>query len=59
MNADYSGLGRLWTDGVPDNDLEWLAGVGLSRDPPRHLYMQHLARLLRQWSSATFGSAQR
>ncbi|CAE6948820.1 Pol [Symbiodinium sp. CCMP2592] len=48
LDADYTALANLWTGGTPENDVSWLSDVGRSCDPPKHLCLQHLSRMLRQ-----------
>ncbi|CAE7380059.1 unnamed protein product, partial [Symbiodinium microadriaticum] len=47
LDAAYTALAGLWNRGVPENDITWLASVGSFQDPPRHVCLQHLDRMLR------------
>ena len=47
LDAAYTALAELWNRGVPENDVSWLAHVGSFQDPPRHVCLQHLDRMLR------------
>ena len=41
-------LGRLWSAGTPENDVDWVVASGHKSLPPRHILLQCLARLLRR-----------
>ena len=47
LDTAYTALANLWNRGVPENDVSWLATVGTFQDPPKHVCLQHLDRMLR------------
>ena len=48
LDEDYRALAGLLDRGIPENDLGWITRIGGSTDPPRHVFLQQLAMLLRR-----------
>ncbi|CAE7709599.1 unnamed protein product, partial [Symbiodinium necroappetens] len=48
LDEDYRALAGILDQGIPENDLGWITRIGGSKDPPRHVFLQHLAMLLRR-----------
>ncbi|CAE7375731.1 unnamed protein product [Symbiodinium necroappetens] len=48
LDTAYQALAELWNKGVPENDVAWLASVGSFEDPPKHVCLLHMDRMLRQ-----------